>query len=97
MIYIIRLIKCAHVQSRRFMRRPVKLLSEFHKWGGSENNKLAESIAIKWQEVVFLFCFLLRGVSLPLSFMCFGSQLDKNHIGCIEDGAFRAMRGLEVL
>uniref|UniRef100_A0A8B9I228 Slit homolog 1a (Drosophila) n=1 Tax=Astyanax mexicanus TaxID=7994 RepID=A0A8B9I228_ASTMX len=24
-------------------------------------------------------------------------QLDKNHIGCIEDGAFRALRGLEVL
>ncbi|KAJ3609977.1 hypothetical protein NHX12_022071, partial [Muraenolepis orangiensis] len=24
-------------------------------------------------------------------------QLDKNHIACIEDGAFRALRGLEVL
>lgn len=32
---------------------------------------------------------------LSLSFFC--RQLDKNQISCIEDGAFRALRGLEVL
>lgn len=32
-----------------------------------------------------------------LSPLWFHSQLDKNHISCIEDGAFRALRGLEVL
>lgn len=32
---------------------------------------------------------------LPLSFS--HRQLDKNQISCIEDGAFRALRGLEVL
>ncbi|TNN71391.1 Slit 3 protein [Liparis tanakae] len=26
-----------------------------------------------------------------------GGQLDSNHIGCIEDGAFRALRDLEIL
>lgn len=31
----------------------------------------------------------------PAPFSC--RQLDKNQISCIEDGAFRALRGLEVL
>lgn len=30
-------------------------------------------------------------------FLCVCSQLDYNHISCIEDGAFRALRDLEVL
>lgn len=34
-------------------------------------------------------------VMLPLSSSF--RQLDKNQISCIEDGAFRALRGLEVL
>lgn len=29
--------------------------------------------------------------------LCVCSQLDYNHISCIEDGAFRALRDLEVL
>ena len=36
----------------------------------------------------------LRLHALPL---LFHRQLDNNHIGCIEDGAFRALRDLEIL
>lgn len=39
----------------------------------------------------FCVCLCLRGR------VCLCSQLDYNHISCIEDGAFRALRDLEVL
>lgn len=41
--------------------------------------------------------FLLYLLHLHPVCLCVCSQLDYNHISCIEDGAFRALRDLEVL
>lgn len=57
---------------------------------------------VQWQqaaEVIRSTDCSLPGLSQQFSlffpFSC--RQLDKNQISCIEDGAFRALRGLEVL
>lgn len=57
---------------------------------------------VQWWEVLEVIrstdCCLPRlsqQFSLFFPFCC--RQLDKNQISCIEDGAFRALRGLEVL
>lgn len=40
---------------------------------------------------------VLGNASPPYCFPLLYRQLDKNQISCIEEGAFRALRGLEVL
>lgn len=50
------------------------------------------SLALPFDEDILSASFCLSCVCV-----CVCSQLDYNHISCIEDGAFRALRDLEVL
>lgn len=67
-------------------------------WPGGDDAFSFPQLSV-WLEFHLKTLLHLTTVSFVVSFfyVCVRSQLDYNHISCIEDGAFRALRDLEVL